>query len=178
MSQIYAIAAKFDDPEKLKAAAEKTRDAGYKKIEAYSPFPIHGMGEAVGMGRPILAWVIFAGGLAGLAGGWYLEYWVSVLELPYNIGGKPLNSWPAFVPIMFECTILAAALTAVIGMFAFNGLPRPHHPIFNCPGFDRASQDMFFLAVEAEDPKFDRTATAQFLEELEPLEVVEVEDDD
>jgi len=174
MDKLYAIAAEFETPEDLKAAGEKTRDAGYKKIEAYSPFPIHGMGEAIGFGRPILAWVIFAGGLAGMFDGFFLQYWVQVINLPFNIGGKPLNSWPAFIPITFELTVLAASLTAVIGMLAFNGLPRPHHPIFNHPKFDRASQDRFFLTIEASDEKFDREEVGRFLLDLSPLEVVEV----
>ena len=177
MAKTYALVAEFETPEALMAAAERTRDAGYKKIDAYSPFPIHGMGEAIGFGRPILAWVIFAGGLAGLALGFGLEYWVSVLNLPFNIGGKPLNSWPAFIPIAFETTVLLAALTAVFGMILFNGLPRPYHPIFNHPRFDRASQDLFFLAVEAADAKFDASETRTFLEGLDAKEVVEVEDE-
>ena len=177
MAKTYALVAEFETPEALMAAAEKTRDAGYKKIDAYSPFPIHGMGEAIGFGRPILACVIFGGGLAGLALGFGLEYWVSVLNLPFNIGGKPLNSWPAFIPIAFETTVLLAALTAVFGMILFNGLPRPYHPIFNHPRFDRASQDLFFLAVEAADQKFDVAETRTFLEGLEAKEVVEVEDE-
>jgi hypothetical protein len=132
------------------------------------------MGAALGRGRPILAWVIFAGGIAGMCGGFFLQYWVQVLNLPYNIGGKPLNSWPAFIPITFECTVLAASLTAVIGMLAFNGLPLPHHPIFNHPRFDRATQDRFFLTVEASDEKFDREEVGKFLLSMNPLEVVEV----
>lgn len=178
MQKTYALVAEFDTPEALMAAAEKTRDAGYKKIDAYSPFPIHGMGEAIGFGRPWLAWFIFAGGLAGLALGFGLAYWVSVLNLPFNIGGKPLNSWPAFIPVTFETTVLIAAFTAVFGMILFNGLPRPYHPIFNHPKFDRASQDLFFLAIEAEDPKFDPADTRAFLEGLETKEVVEVANED
>ena len=173
----YALVAEFDTPEALLAAAEKTRDAGYKEIDAHSPFPIHGMGEAIGFGRPILAWVIFCGGLVGLALGFGLEYWVSVINSPFNIGGRPMNSWPAFVPIMFETTVLVSALTAVIGMIAFNGLPRPYHPIFNHPKFERASQDLFFLCVEAKDPKFDSAETRAFLEGLGSAEVVEVPQD-
>ena len=176
-TKTHALVAEFDTPEALMAAAEKTRDAGYKEIDAYSPFPIHGMGDAIGFGRPILPWVIFAGGLAGLGLGFALEYWVSVINNPINVGGRPMNSWPSFVPIMFETTVLIAALTTVFGMLAFNGLPRHYHPIFNHPRFERASQDLFFLAVESKDPKFDPVETRTFLEGLAPAEVVEVEDE-
>ncbi len=177
MSKTYALVAEFDTPEALMAAAEKTRDAGYKKIDAYSPFPIHGMGDAIGFGRPILAWLIFAAGLVGLAAGYSLQYWTQVLNLPYNVGGRPLNSWPSFIPITFETTILCAALMAVFGMLILNGLPRLHHPIFNHHRFDRVSQDLFFLAVESDDNKFDANETRAFLEGLEPKEVVQVEDE-
>ena len=177
MAKTYALVAEFDSPEALMAAAERTRDAGYKKIDAYSPFPIHGMGEAIGFGRPILAWVIFAGGIIGMCLGFSLEYWVSVLNMPYNVGGRPLNSWPSFIPITFETTVLVAAITAVFGMLIFNGLPRHFHPIFNHPKFERASQDLFFLSIEAEDDKFDDAETRAFLEGLEPKEVVQVEDE-
>ena len=177
MSNIFCIAAEFDTPEALIAASEKTRDAGFKKFEAYTPFPVHGLADAMGLKRPILAWVIFAGGLVGLAGGFGLAYWVSVINGPYNIGGRPLNSWPSFIPITFETTVLIASLTAVIGMIAFNGLPRPHHPIFNHPRFSQIMDDRFLLTIESTDPKFDREKTAEFLRELSPAEVVEVEDE-
>ena len=177
MSKLFCIAAEFDHEDKLLEACRKTRDAGFTKIEAYSPFPIHDLREAIGFKRPILAWVIFAGGLVGLCAGFGLCYWVSVIELPYNIGGRPLNSWPSFIPVTFEMTVLVSALTAVIGMFAFNGLPRPNHPIFNHPNFERASQDRFFLTIESDDPKFDPAETTEFLNSLGPLEVTEVEDE-
>jgi len=176
-TKTHALVAEFDTPEALMEAAEKTRDAGYKEIDAYSPFPIHGMGEAIGFGRPILPWVIFGGGLVGLGLGFSLEYWVSAIQNPVNIGGRPMNSWPSFVPIMFETTVLIAALTTVFGMLGFNGLPRHYHPIFNHPRFERASQDLFFLAVESHDPKFDLVETRTFLQGLTQAEVVEVEED-
>ena len=176
MARLYGLTAEFTTADELLVAAAKVRDAGYVKTDAYSPFPIHGLGEALGMGRPILAWVIFAGGLVGLSGGFFLAYWVSALEVPYNIGGRPLNSWPSFIPVTFECTVLVAALTAVVGMLAFNGLPRPHHPMFNHYRFDRASQDAFFLTIEAADPKFDSVHTAEFLESLGAKEVAAVEE--
>ena len=173
MSDIFAVAAEFDDEHQLLDAARKAREAGFSKIEAYSPFPIHGMQEAIGYKRPILAWVIFAGGVAGMIGGFYLCYWISVLELPYNIGGRPLNSWPSFIPITFECTVLAASLTAVFGMFAFNGLPLPYHPMFNHPNFERCSQDKFFLTIESGDPMLGEAHN--FLKDLSSYEVIDVE---
>lgn len=176
MRKIFAVAAEFEDEHQLLDAARKTREAGFSKFEAYSPYPIHGMREAIGFERPMLAWVIFAGGLAGLIAGFSLCYWVSAIELPYNVGGRALNSWPSFIPVTFECTVLAASLTAVVGMLAFNGLPRPNHPMFNTPGFERVTQDRFFLAVESDDPNFDRVETVNFLRSLNPREVTEVDE--
>lgn len=177
MSNLFCIAAEFDDEHKVLAAANKARQAGYKNIDAYTPFAIHGMREALGHPPTLMPWAVFCGGLTGLCVGFGLCYWLSVLELPYNIGGRPLNSWVSFIPVTFECTILLAAFTAVFGMFGLNGLPRPHHPIFNHPGFLRASQDRFFLVVESDDPKFDPSKVAAFLQGLNPLEVREVEDE-
>ena len=175
MSTAYALVAEFADDHALLEAAEKTRDAGFEKIDAYSPFPIHGMTDAIGMKRPILAWVVFGAALIGMVAGFGLQYWVSVLNTPFNVGGKPMNSWPQFIPITFECTILAAGLAAVIGMLAFNGLPRPFHPLFEHPQFNRVNDDKFFLVIEAKDPKYDASDTRTFLEGLGPIEVVEVE---
>ncbi len=177
MKKVFCIAAEFDHEDKLLKACEKTRDAGYASVEAYSPFPIHGLREAIGFKRPILSWVIFCGGLVGLCLGFGLCYWVSAINLPFNIGGRPLNSWPSFIPVTFEVTVLISALTATFGMFAFNGLPLPHHPIFNHPNFVRCSQDRFFLTIESTDPKFDPEGTRAFLVSLDPLDVSEVEDD-
>jgi hypothetical protein len=177
MSDIFCIAAEFDTPEALLAACEQTRDAGFKKVEAYTPFPIHGLREAIGFKRPMLAWVIFGGGIFGMFAGFGLAYWVSVINLPFNIGGRPLNSWPSFIPITFETTVLFASLTAVVAMLAFNGLPRPYHPIFNHPRFSRVMDDSFLLTIESGDPKFDREKTAAFLRELNPSDVVEVENE-
>jgi hypothetical protein len=175
MSPAYALVAEFVDDDALLAAAQKTREAGYEKIDAYSPFAIHGMTDAIGMKRPILAWVIFGGALIGMFAGFGLQYWVSVLNSPFIVGGKPMNSWPMFIPITFECTILAAGLTAVIGMLAFNGLPRLFHPLFEHPQFHRVNDDKFFLVIEAKDSKYDPRETRTFLEGLGPVEVVEVE---
>jgi len=172
---LYALLAEFKTPEEVLAAARKTYEAGYRRIDAYSPFPIHGLAEAVGFQGGTLPKIVFAGGVFGMLGGFGLQYWVSAIELPVVIAGRPMNSWPAFIPVTFECTILVAAITAVLGMLALNGLPRPHHPIFNAPRFALASRSRFFLAIEARDPQFDREKTRQFLEGLQAREVSEVE---
>lgn len=170
----YGFLAEFERPEDLLRAAECARDAGYRRLEAYSPLPVHGLAEAVGFPKTALAPLVFAGGLLGGAGGFALQVWMNAIDYPLNVGGRPLNSWPAFVIVSFELAILAAALTAVLGMFALNGLPKPYHPVFNVPAFARASRDRFFLAVEAKDPAFDLTETRAFLETLGPLAVHEV----
>ncbi|MDA0206922.1 MAG: DUF3341 domain-containing protein [Acidobacteria bacterium] len=177
MSNLFCIAAEFDDEHKLLEACNKTRQAGYKNIDAYTPFAVHGIREALGQPATKMPWAVFAGGLLGLSVGFGLCYWVSVLELPYNVGGRPLNSWVSFIPVTFECTILLSAFTAVFGMFGLNGLPLPNHPMFNLPSFLRASQDRFFLVVESDDPKFEPSKVSAFLETLNPLEVREVEDE-
>lgn len=170
----YALVAEFDSVEALVAAADAARHAGYTKMDAYSPFPIHGLSEAIGFKDKKVPWMVLAGGLVGAFAGYTLQWYTSVIDYPLNVGGKPLNSLPAFVPITFEATVLFAALTATFGMLALNGLPQPHHSIFNTPGFERASQDRFFLAVEAKDPQFDLVKTKEFLETTSPLTVSEV----
>lgn len=173
--KLYAVVAEFDDAEKLVEAAEHTRDQGYTKIDAHVPFPVHGLTEALGVKRTILPWIVFTGGLLGCLGGFYLQYWISMDAYPLNVGGRPMNSWPSFIPVTFECTILGAALSTIIGMLSLNGLPRPHHSIFNTPGFERASNNGLFLCIESEDPKFDLSETKQFLERLGASAVSEVE---
>jgi hypothetical protein len=177
MSNLFCIAAEFDDEHKLLDACNKTRQAGYKNIDAYTPFAVHGLRDALGHPATKMPWLVFAGGLIGMFAGFGLCYWLSVIELPYNIGGRPLNSWVSFIPVTFECTILLSAFTAVFGMFGLNGLPLPNHPMFNSPSFVRASQDRFFLVVESNDPKFESSKVSAFLESLNPLEVREVEDE-
>ena len=172
---LYALVAEFDDPEKLLHAAERTREAGYKNVDAYTPFPVHGLADVLKFHDWRIPWLIFLGGLGGCAGGYALCYYVNVMDYPLNVGGRPLNSWPAFIPITFECTILLAALTAVFGMLALNGFPQPYRSIFNTPHFDRASQDRFFLAIEARDPRFDAADTFDFLRSLGADAVSEVE---
>lgn len=171
----YALVAEFETPEQLLAAAEAARHAGYRKMDAYSPFPIHGLSDAIGFSDQKVPWIVFAGGLTGAFAGYSLQWYTSVVDYPLNVGGKPLNSLPAFIPITFEATVLFAALGAVFGMLALNGLPRPYHSIFNTPGFERASQDRFFLAIESKDPHFSLTDTREFLRGLSPVAVSEVE---
>jgi hypothetical protein len=171
----YGLMAEFDSAQALLDAAHKVHAAGYTKADAYSPFPIHDLAEALGFRERKVARIVLAAGITGALAGYGLEYWSSVIAYPLNIGGRPLHSWVSFIPPAFETTILFAAFSAVIGMLALNGLPQPYHPVFNAPRFDRASQDKFFLAIEASDPKFDADATRQFLSSLHPHEVVQVE---
>ena len=170
-SVIYGLMAEFDDPSSLVAATERAHQEGYRCMDAYSPFPIEELHEALGSRHTRLPLIVLVGGLCGCVGGYALEYWSSVVAYPLNIGGKPLHSWPAFIPVTFETTILVAALTCVLGMLALNGLPMPYHPVFNVPRFALASRNRFFLCIEAKDLKFDLEETRRFLETLEPREV-------
>lgn len=172
---LYGLMAEFDSADALLAAAEKTRDAGYKKFEAYTPIPIHGLDEAVGYRGTRLPWVIFGAGLLGAGGMFALQTWINLVAYPMNIGGRPLFSWPAFIPATFEGMVLLSAFAAVFGLIAACGLPRPYHPVFNAPNFERATVDRFFLCIEAADPKFELKRTRQFLESLEPLAVSTVD---
>jgi hypothetical protein len=167
--------AEFDSPGLLVTAAHRARQAGYVKMDGYSPYPIEELSEAIGFRHTRLPLIVLTGGILGCLGGYLLQYWVSVIEYPMNIGGRPLNSWPSFIPVTFETTVLLAALAAVFGMLGLNGLPMPYHPVFNVPRFALASRDRFFLCIEAVDPKFDREATMQFLRGLEPRSVSEVQ---
>ena len=171
---LYGLMAEFDTPTALVEAAEKARLAGYRSMDAYSPIPIEELSEALGHRRTRLPVLVFLGGLAGGLGGYGLEYWTQVIAYPLNVGGRPFHSWPHFIPVTFETTVLGAALTAFFGMWALNKLPQPYHPVFNVPAFVRASTDRFFLCIEAADPRFDREATWKFLEGLRPVGVSEV----
>ncbi len=173
-SEPFGLLAEFDSPTAIVDAARRAREAGYTKIDAFTPFPIHELDEALRLRRTILPWLVLGGGIAGMLAGFALQYWTSVIDYPINIGGRPLASWPAFIVPAFETTILFAALTAVIGMIALNGLPQPYHPVFNVPAFGNASGDRFFLSIERADPRFDQTATRQFLESLHPLGVSDI----
>jgi ActD protein len=173
---VHGVMAEFGDPSSLVAAANRAREEGYRRMDAYSPFPIAELHDALGEHHSRLPLVVLISGLFGCIGGYGLQYWVSAIAYPINVGGKPLDSWPAFIPVTFECTILAAALAAVLGMLALNGLPMPYHPVFNVPRFALASRDRFFLVIEARDAKFELEQTRRFLETLDPREVTTVED--
>ncbi len=176
-SHTYGVMAEFETPEQLIHAIEKVRGAGYRRVEAYTPFPVEGLSGALGLKRNLVPLITLLGGLAGGVGGFGFQYWVAAITYPMNIGGRPLNSWPAFIPVTFELTILGAALSAVLGMLALNKLPQPHHPVFNVPRFAHASTDRFFLCIEARDPKFHLADTARLLQALEAHHVSEVWDD-
>lgn len=171
----YGLMAEFDDPGAVVAAAEKVYEAGYRRIDAFSPYPIEALSEAIGVHSTKMPLIVLIGGILGGLGGYLLQYYVHVIDYPLNVGGRPFNSWPSFIPVTFELTILGAAVGAVFGMLALNGLPEPYHPVFNTPNFALASRDRFFLLVESVDPKFDRSETANFLKSLSPREVTDVE---
>jgi len=171
---VFGLMAEFESPGALVGAAEKARLAGYKKMDAYSPIPIHEMSAALGIPRTRLPKLVFIGGLLGGLGGFSLEMWASTIAYPMNVGGRPFASWPQFIPVTFETTVLGAALTCFVGMWALNKLPQPYHPVFNVPEFARASTDRFFLCIEAADPQFSIDDTRRFLEGLHPVGVTEV----
>ena len=172
---IYGLIAEFDNPNKLLHAARSAREEGYRRMDCYTPYPIEELNEAIGVARTKLPFIVLLGGIIGGVSGYLLQYWINVIDYPINIGGRPQHSWPAFIVPTFELTILGAAVAAVFGMLALNGLPRPHHPIFNAPNFALASRDRFFLCIEADDPKFDMEKTAKFLESFGAREVSDVE---
>jgi hypothetical protein len=171
---IYGIMAEFDSATALVAAAHKTHEAGYKKIDAYSPFPIEGLVEAIGFHHDEVPLVVLIGGLIGGATGYLMQYWCDAVDYPLNIGGRPYHSWPAFIVITFEMTVLFGGISALFGMLALNGLPMPYHPVFNVPRFSSASKDRFFLIVFSSDKKYDPAVTRKFLESLDPRSISEV----
>jgi hypothetical protein len=176
-STLYGLMAEFEDPTALVAAARQTYDDGYRKFDAFSPFPIHEIFSAMHLEDRRVPWLVLGGGVTGLLAGLGLQVWVSAIAYPLNIGGRPYLSWPMFVPVTFELTILFAAFAAVFGMLILNGLPMPYHPVFNVPRFAaHASQNGFFLAIEAVDPKFDHLRTRKFLQSLGAKEVNDVEE--
>ncbi len=171
---LYGLMAEFDDPKTLVDVARRAYEEGYRRMDAYSPFPIEELSEAIGIHHTAVPGLVLLGGIVGACAGYGLQYWVSAIAYPVNVGGRPFNSWPAFIPVTFEMTVLIAALTAVFGMLALNRLPLLYHPVFNVPRFALATRDRFFLCIEANDPKFDLHATRTFLEGFAPREVSEV----
>jgi len=171
---IWGLLAEFATPQDLAAATRKAHEAGYRRMEAYSPFGIDAVSDAMEFTSTRVPLVCLLGGIFGGLGGFFLQYWISAINYPVNIGGRPFNSWVAFIVVTFECTILGAALSAFLGMLALNALPQPYHPVFNAPRFAFTSKDAFFLAILARDPKFDIHDTFEFLQALGPKEVTEV----
>jgi hypothetical protein len=173
-SSIYGLMVEFDNPEELVKSARNAREAGYREMDAYAPFPVEGLAEAVGFPKTRLPLITLIGGFTGCIGGFLLQVYPNVFGYPLNIGGKPYYSWPAFIPITFELTILCAAISCVFGMLILDGLPTPYHPVFNVPRFELASSTKFFLCIKARDKKFDREKTKEFLESLGARGVSEV----
>jgi hypothetical protein len=174
-AELYGVVAEFDTPEAVIEAANRAREAGYKKMDAYTPFPVNGLDEALGMSNTRLGWVVLLMGILGGTAAFAMQYFAYVIHYPLNVGGRPLNSWPMFIVITFECTVLFAAFTAGLFMLGRNGLPQPYHSIFNTPNFGAATRDRFFLCVEADDAEFEVRKTREFLEGLSPIRVSEVE---
>jgi hypothetical protein len=168
--------AEFERPDDLRKAVRTVREEGYRRLDAYTPLPIDGLAEEMGVHFSWLPLIVLVSGILGGIGGFFMQYYASVISLPLDIGGRTLNSWPAFIPVTFELTILGASLSAVFGMLALCGLPRPHHPIFNEPRFVLASQNRLFLCIEARDRRFDREGTRKLLESFGPAGVYEIED--
>jgi hypothetical protein len=171
---VYGLMAEFDSAQELVAAANKAYAEGYKKMDAYSPSPVEGLAEAIGFHKNRVSLVVLIGGLIGLISAYSLQYWVATITYPTNVGGRPYHSWPSFIIVTFELTILFGGLSAVIGMLALNGLPLPYHPVFNVPEFAKASDNKFFLVVESSDPNYDAARTRNFLSGLRPRMITEV----
>jgi hypothetical protein len=171
---IYGLLAEFETPEQIRRATRQAIQAGYVDLDAYTPYPVEGLGSDLGLPRTRMPFVVLVAALVGAAVGFLMQYWTMAVDYPLDVGGRPLNSWPLFIPVTFEVMVLVASFAALLGMFFLNGLPRPHHPLFNVPRFDRASQDRFFLCIEASDPRFDRTRTNEFLAGLGAAAVIEV----
>jgi hypothetical protein len=173
-TNLYGLIAEYDTPEDLLVAARAAREAGYKKLDAFTPFPVEGLSEAIGFRDKFIPILMLLGGIAGITWGLGVQFFGLGASLPVNIGGRPLWSWPNFIPITFEATVLTCAFTGVVMMFAINGLPQPYHPVFDAPNFERASTDKFFLLIETKDKNFDSVATRQLLEGTSPVNLSEI----
>jgi len=173
---LHGVVAEFVTPDGLLSACRRAHAAGYRRMDAYTPFPIEEIAEAIGFEKTQVPLLTLVGGILGGLSGFGLQYWVHVSAFPLNIGGRPLNSWPSFIVITFEMTVLFAGISAVVGMLALNGLPQPYHPIFNHPRFSAASRDRFFLCIEAADPRFELAETTRFLQATDAVDVAEVAD--
>jgi Protein of unknown function (DUF3341) len=170
-ARIYGLMAEFEDATALVSATERAHELGYRRMDAYSPFPIEELHHAMGSPRSKLPLIVLIGGIVGGLGGFALQYWAATIAYPINVGGRPLNSWPAFIPVTFECIILIAALSAVLGMLGLNGLPMPYHPVFNVERFALASRSRFFLVIESKDKQFRLENTREFLITLNPRDI-------
>jgi len=172
---LYGLLAEFNNPEDLLGAARRAREEGYTRLDAFTPFPVEDLADAIGFHKTRVPLITLIGGLIGCSGGFFLQYYPNVIGYPLNLGGRPYYSWPAFIPVTFELTILCAALATVFGMLALNGLPTPYHPVFNVPDFALATRNRFFLCIKARDPKFDREKTREFLAGLKARGVFDIE---
>jgi hypothetical protein len=174
--QLYGMMAEFTEAREVVEAAKRAYAQGYRCMDAYTPFPVEDLAEALGHDQMRVPLIVFTGGVVGAVGGYFMEWYSMAVDYPINVGGRPFNSWPAYIPITFELMVLCASIAAIVGMLALNRLPQPHHPVFGVPEFERASTDRFFLCIEARDPKFDPAATRQFLQSLHPSSVKEVDE--
>jgi hypothetical protein len=172
---LYGLMAEFETTDDLLNAAHRAHEAGYRQMDAFTPFPVEGLAEAIGFHKTHVPQICLVGGLIGCLGGFFLQWWPNVIGFPLNIGGKPYNSWPSFIPITFELTVLCAGLATVFGMLALNRLPTPYHPVFNAPRFELATRNRFFLCINARDPKFDAQKTKEFLQSVQAREVSAIE---
>jgi hypothetical protein len=174
LNPVYGVMAEFDNPTDLLKATEEAYSAGYRKMDAYTPYPIEEISDALGFHKTRVPLIVLIGAILGGTSGYLLQYWISAISYPINVGGRPFVSWPAFIIVTFEMTILFGGISAVVGMLGLNGLPMPYHPVFNNPRFSAASRDRFFLCIEAADPKFDREGTLKFLNGMQAIDVAEV----
>lgn len=173
-TKVYGMLAEYDNADALIAGIKKAKEAGYTKLDGYSPYAVSGIADALGFIKSEMATVMLCGGICGAICGFLMQYYTNAVDYPFNIGGKPYNSWPMFIPVTYEPGILTTCLAGVFGLLALCGLPKLYNPLFNVPAFERSTIDRFFLFVQANDEKFDLQATREFLLTLNPLSVAEV----